>query len=114
MADIPTNPNPPEVQMPPVYRSLEEIRLRKAQLRMQLRQDTSSMHGLTTTLFKKEETSNSPSQRFIGMMTKGATFVDGLILAYKLFNRFHGGTTAVRKSSGLFGLFGKKKKKKKR
>lgn len=113
MADIPTNPNTDEVQLPPVYRSLEEIRLRKAQLRMQLRKDTSKMQGMTQTLFKKEETGHSPSQRFIGMMSKGATFVDGLILAYKLFNRFHGGKVPAKRNSGLLGLLGRKKKRRK-
>lgn len=112
MSDIPSNPSPLEEQLPPVYRSLEEIRLRKAQLRMQLRKDTSTMQGMTNTLFKKEDTSNSPTHRLVGMMTKGATFVDGLILAYKLFNRFHGGNLPAKRNTRVFGLFGRKRKKK--
>ena len=117
MADIPT-PNPShDVQLPPIYRSLEEIRLRKAQLRMELQKDTTQMRSMTHTLFQKEEVSGTPSQRLVGFVTKGAGFVDGMLLVWKLYRRFHGGSVpAKRKNGGLFGLFGggKKKKKKKR
>lgn len=117
MADTPSTPTSRDVQLPPVYHSLEEISLRKAQLRMELQKDTTEMRTMTHTLFQKEEVAGTPSQRLVGLVTKGAGFVDGMLLVWKLYHRFHGtNVPAKRKSGGLFGLFGggKKKKKKKR
>ena len=68
------------------YKSLDDIRARKEQLRRELRQDNHSMKTQWNTLFHKEE-SNLPSHRFAHVMSTGASLFDGLILVWKLYNR---------------------------
>ena len=72
------------------YRSLNDIRLRKAQL----------MH--------KPKDKNTPTQRFSGAFNVGAGVLDGLILTWKLYRMFGG-----KQSSSPFNKFSLFKKKKK-
>ena len=96
-------------QFKPEYRSLNDIRLRKAQLRTDLIKDSNKITGLWNELMHKPKDKNSPTQRFSGAFNVGANVLDGLILSWKLYRMFGG-----KQSSGLlnkkFSLFKKKKK----
>ena len=46
-------------------------------------------------LFHKQE-NTLPSQRFSNLMTTGVSVFDGLLLAWKLYNRFGGGSNYLR------------------
>ncbi len=80
MAASPTTP----------YKSLDDIRARKAALREQLQDGSQSMKTQWNTLFHKPK-SNAPSTRVATFMTTGATLFDSVLLAWKLYNRFGGG-----------------------
>lgn len=89
------------------YKSLDDIRARKEALRKELRQDNSSMKTQWNTLFHKEK-SNLPAHRFANIMTTGVSVFDGIILAWKLYNRLGGGKKRLskKKSKGfLASLF---------
>lgn len=70
------------------YHSLEEIRLRKAELRSELQKERGTIGGMTHSLFQKEDESVRPTRRIVGIMSRGANIVDGAILAWKLYRRF--------------------------
>lgn len=96
------------------YKSLDDIRARKEELRQSLRQDNQSMKTQWNGLFHHEK-SNSPSRRFANIMSTGAIVLDGVILAWKLYNRFHSDNPKSSEQGGLISsLFGVKKKRKKR
>lgn len=98
-------------QIPPkIYASLEEIRMRKSHLRKMLRKDSEQMKAKAQTLFHKEEKdANMPTQRLVGMVNKGAGFIDGVILVWKLYQKFHQPKQKSRKKS-RFSLFSRKKR----
>ena len=75
---------------PNTYRSLDDIRARKTILRKQLEDGNTSMKTQWNTLFHKPK-NNVPSKRVTTFMTTGATLFDGILLAWKLYNRFGGG-----------------------
>ena len=94
------------------FKSLDDIRMRKEYLRQEIRKDNQSMKTQWDGLFHKQET-NLPSQRFANIMTTGASVFDGLLLAWKLYNRFGGGKRKkVARSSGnlLTALLSRKRK----
>ncbi|MBR5686957.1 MAG: hypothetical protein IKX36_03255 [Prevotella sp.] len=99
-------------QIPPkIYASLEEIRMRKSQLRKMLRNDSEQMKAKAQTLFHKDEkNANMPTQRFVGMVNKGAGFIDGIILVWKLYQKFHQPKQKSRKKKGKFSFFSKKRR----
>ena len=83
------------------YKSLDDIRIRKETLRQQLQSDSLSMKTQWNTLFHKPEV-KTPSRRMTALMTTGASVFDGLLLAWKLYNRFGGGKRkVVKKRKGL-------------
>ena len=90
------------------YRSLNDIRLRKAQLRTDLTKDSNKIAGLWNELVHKPKDKNTPTQRFSGAFNVGANVLDGLILTWKLYRKFGG-----KKPNGMLGkkfsLFKKKK-----
>jgi hypothetical protein len=91
------------------YKSLDDIRARKASLRKELQRDNQSMKTQWNTLFHPEK-SDMPSHRIANIMTTSATVFDGLIFAWKLYNRFGGGRTTrkitkKRKGGLLASLF---------
>lgn len=71
------------------YKSLDDIRARKEALRKELQQDNHSMKTQWNTLFHKEK-NNLPAHRFANIMTAGVSLFDGIIFAWKLYNRFGG------------------------
>lgn len=96
------------------FKSLDDIRARKEYLRKELRKDNKTMRTQWDGLFKKEK-SNLPSHRFANMMSTGASVFDGIILVWKLYNRFNGGKSRNTTSGGslLTALFSGKKKRRK-
>ena len=72
------------------YRSLNDIRLRKAQLRTDLTKDSNKIAGLWNELMHKPKDKNTPTQRFSGAFNVGANVLDGLILTWKLYRMFGG------------------------
>lgn len=81
------------------YKSLDDIRARKEALRQELQRDSLSMKTQWNSLFHKPE-AKTPTRRMTTLMTTGASVFDGLILAWKLYNRLGGGkrkTTKKRK-----------------
>lgn len=85
---------------PNTYKSLDDIRARKAELNAQLQDSNTLMKTQWNTLFHKPK-SNAPSKRVTTFMTTGATLFDGILLACKLYNRFGGGKSrkATRRKS---------------
>ena len=84
------------------YKSLDDIRARKEVLRKELQRDNTTMKTHWNTLFHKEE-SKLPSHRFANVMTTGASVFDGIIFAWKIYNRFGGKKKKAtrKKSKGL-------------
>lgn len=97
------------------YKSLEDIRLRKEELRQALRKDNHSMKTQWNGLFHQEK-SNRPSRRIANMMSTGAVLVDGIILAWKLYNKFHSEESGSSPQGNILSAFfgGKKKQKRKK
>ena len=89
------------------YKSLDDIRARKEVLRKELQRDNSTMKTHWNTLFHKDESSNLPSHRFANIMTTGASVFDGIIFAWKIYNRLGGKkkTTRKRNKGFLASLF---------
>ncbi|MBQ7421152.1 MAG: hypothetical protein IJV27_03290 [Prevotella sp.] len=81
----------------PTYKSLSEIRLRKAQLLTDITKDNNKMRNMWNEIFHKPKDKVTPTQRFSGLMSTGAGVLDGLILGWKLY----------RKLGGKKKLFGK-------
>lgn len=92
-----------------IYRSLDDIRARKKALRAELNRDSKQMRTQWNGLFVKPEDSKLPSRRLSQVVSTGVTVFDGLLFAYKLYNRLSGGKARVRtkksKRSSLFSLF---------
>ena len=94
------------------FKSLDDIRMRKEYLRRELRKDNQSMKTQWNGLFHKQE-NTLPSQRFSSLMTTGVSVFDGLLLAWKLYNRFGGGSKRRRtrnKGNLLTALLSRKRK----
>ena len=72
------------------YTSLSEIRERKQQLKGKISAQEESMRRIWTRLFHNGTASavKTPSRRFTGMLTTGATVFDGLLLGWKIYRRF--------------------------
>ena len=93
------------------YKSLDDIRARKEALRKELHRDNSTMKTQWNSLFHKEE-AKLPAQRFANIMATGVSVFDGILFAWKLYNRFGGGKIKAkskrRKKKGIFAsLFSK-------
>lgn len=90
---------------PTVYRSLDEIRLRKAQLLKEINKDSSKMEGIWNTLFHQPKKSQlTPTSRFSSMLKTGAGVLDGLILGWKLYRKFgaNGKKSSKKKKFSFF------------
>ena len=83
------------------YKSLDDIRARKEALRKDLQRESLSMKTQWNSLFHKPE-DKMPSRKISTLMTTGASVLDGLILAWKLYNRFGGNHKGpVKKRKGI-------------
>ncbi len=79
-----------EIQESPSYRTLEEIRLRKSQLLVDITKDSNKVEKLWNHLFHKPSASGKKTagKRMSGIISTGASVVDGLILGWKLYRKF--------------------------
>ena len=85
------------------YKSLDDIRARKEALRKELQQDNSSMKTQWNTLFHKEKNNDLPAHRFANLMATSVSVFDGIIFAWKLYNRFGSGKKRkAKKKKGIF------------
>ncbi len=85
--------------MSPTYKSLSEIRLRKAQLLTEITKDSHKMKGMWDELFHKPKNQATPTRRFSGLMNTGAGILDAAILGWKLYRKFGGKS---KSKSGFF------------
>lgn len=86
----------------PTYQTLDEIRLRKAQLQAQLAKDSNKLQGMWNGLFHTPKSQARPTSRISTMMKTGAGVFDIALLSWKLYRRF-GGRKVQKKSR--FSLF---------
>lgn len=73
------------------YRTIEEIRMRKALLQKDIRQDSEKIDRQWHSLFQRPQglaKTASPSKRIGTFMNMGAGFIDGAMLAWKLYRKF--------------------------
>lgn len=83
-------PSSQEIHDIPTYHNIDEIRLRKAQLLTDIAKDNNQMRKLWNRLFHKPSNNSkkAPARRFAGLMSTGASVVDGIILGWKLYRKF--------------------------
>ncbi len=73
------------------YQSIEEIKMRKAELLKDIEADSAKIDEKWHSLFQKPKAlskSATPSQRISGLITSGASVLDGILLAWKLYRKF--------------------------
>ncbi len=73
------------------YQSIEEIKLRKAELLKDIEADSAKIDEKWHSLFQKPKAlskSATPSQRISGLISSGASVLDGVLLAWKLYRKF--------------------------
>lgn len=88
------------------YKSLDDIRARKQALRKELESGSLSMKTQWNSLFHAPK-SNVPSRRITTLMATSASLFDGILLAWKLYNRFGGSKKASKRKKGLLArIFG--------
>ena len=81
------------------YRSIKDLRLRKAEILAEITKNSNKMQVMWDSLIHPVPASNvTPTQKFSGFISKGANFMDALILGWKLYNKFSG-----KKKIGFFG-----------
>lgn len=84
------------------YKSLNDIRLRKAQLRSDIIKDSNKIAGLWNELVHKPKDNSTPMKRFSGMITTGAGVLDGAILGWKLYRKLGGKQPSPLKGLKIF------------
>jgi hypothetical protein len=73
------------------YKSLSQIRARKEVLLEEIQKEDKKIKELWESLFYHEDLlSASPTKRISGLLNTGASIIDGLILGWKLYRKFHG------------------------
>lgn len=76
---------------PATYSTLEEIRMRKALLLKDIQKDGDRIDHQWHSLFHRPQgisKSATPSKRIGSFMNIGAGFIDGVLLAWKLYRKF--------------------------
>lgn len=86
----------------PAYRTLDEIRLRKAQLLTDITKDSNKIRTLWDDIFHPKKDKATPTSRFANTMKMGAGIVDGLILGWKLYRKLGGGKYRKNRFWGIF------------
>lgn len=86
----------------PTYRSLADIRLRKAQLLTDITKDSNHVRHIWNGMFHSKKKAAQPKRRFAGLLATGAGVLDGALLVWKLYRKL-GGTPA-----GALRLFKRK------
>ena len=91
-----------DTQTPITYKTLDEIRLRKAQLRTELTKDNHKIQGMWNGLFHTPKSQVRPTSRMSSIMKGSVGVLDAAILGWKLYRKF-GGKKVTKKSR--FKLF---------
>ncbi|EPH15932.1 MULTISPECIES: hypothetical protein [Prevotellaceae] len=76
---------------PYTVNSLEELRMRKDTLRSDIQKDEEQIKSLWSDLFRKSDDiwGATPSKRIAGLLSTGASVIDGALLGWKLYRRFN-------------------------
>ncbi len=82
------------------YKSLDDIRARKQALRKELDSGSQSMKTQWNSLFHAPKR-DVPSRRITTFMTTSASVFDGILLAWKLYNRLGGSKRQSKKKKSL-------------
>lgn len=78
-----------EISETPVYHTLDEIRLRKAQLRTDIAKDSNQVEKLWNRLFHKQASGKqTPSKKLSSLVSTGASVFDAFVLGWKLYRKF--------------------------
>ena len=85
------------------YKTLDDIRLRKAQLLTEITKDGSKIEGMWNSLFHAPKQSVRPTSRVATVMKTGAGVFDAALLGWKLYRKF-GGKKSAKRKKGLFRL----------
>ncbi len=86
-----------------VYRSLNEICLRKYELDSEISKAENKISVLWDGLFHKPKANITQTQRMSNIVNNGIGMLDGLILGWKLYRRFTGGNCSI--SSNWLNFF---------
>lgn len=73
----------------PQYRSLLELQLRKEQIRNAIIKDNADMAGKWKSLFSRPKTKEKKSLSVSSLVNMGAGALDGFLLVWKLYRKFH-------------------------
>lgn len=84
------------------YKTLDDIRLRKAQLRTELAKDNNKMQGMWNGLFHTQKEQVRPTSRISSLMKTSAGVFDAAILGWKLYRKFGGKKASKRSRFSLF------------
>ena len=85
------------------YKTLDDIRLRKAQLRTELMRDNHRMQGIWDGLFHTPKKAQvRPTSRMASIMKGSVGVLDAAILGWKLYRKFGGKKTQKRSRFSLF------------
>lgn len=81
------------------YKTLDDIRLRKAQLLTEITKDNNKIQGMWNGLFHTKKDATRPTSKISAFMKTSIGVFDAAILGWKLYRRFGGKKTTKK---GLF------------
>lgn len=84
------------------YKTLDDIRLRKAQLRTELTKDNHKIQGMWNGLFHTPKSEVRPTSRMSSIMKGSVGVLDAAILGWKLYRKFGGKKASKRSRFSLF------------
>ncbi|WP_373803081.1 hypothetical protein [Bacteroides heparinolyticus] len=95
---------------PWLFRTLDDIKIRKEELRKEMSAQSKQIQGHWEYLFYKSEES-STSSKMMSMMNTGIGIIDGILLGWKLYRRFSGHKSNRKNDAfDLFSLLRKKRR----
>ena len=87
------------------YRTLDDIQRRKDELLNGISADGTTMQTLWDSTFHRRKASlTTPTSRFSGVLKTGIGVLDGVILGWKIYRKFKGGSKKKAKR-GFFSRF---------
>ncbi|MCI6702117.1 MAG: hypothetical protein MR455_02105 [Prevotella sp.] len=93
-------------RIPQHFQSLDDLQLKKEEIRAQIRENNVQIQTMWQELFPKQ-TQTTPTSKWSNAMTKGFGVVDGAILGWKIYRKFWGKKPQKKKKKGfLSSIFG--------
>lgn len=93
-------------RIPQHFQSLDDLQLKKEEIRAQIRENNVQIQTMWQELFPKQ-TQTTPTSKWSNAMTKGFGVVDGAILGWKIYRKFWGKKPPKKKKKGfLSSIFG--------